>query len=135
MNILVINAGSSSLKYQLFDMSDESVLTKGNVERIGMESAILTHESTCKSDVREVSEILDHTAAVRKVLEMLVHKQHGVLASVEEISAVGHRIVHGGETFINSVIGKRQHGDMIKRMGNGNIDEMMNMMETPKLNK
>lgn len=104
MKVLVINAGSSSLKYQLFDMRDESVLAKGRVERIGMESAILTHEPEGKPELKEVSEILDHTAAIRKVLDILVHKQHGVLGGIEEIKAVGHRIVHGGETFSRSVL-------------------------------
>jgi acetate kinase len=104
MNILVINAGSSSLKYQLYDMRDESVLAKGKVERIGMESAILTHEPTGKTDVREVSEILEHTTAIRKVLAILTHPQHGVLERMEDIHAVGHRVVHGGESFSSSVI-------------------------------
>lgn len=104
MNILVINAGSSSLKYQLYDMTNESVLSKGRVERIGMESSILTHEVEGEADVREVSEILEHTTAVRKVLDMLTHRKFGVLGSIEEIQAVGHRIVHGGESFRESVL-------------------------------
>ncbi|MEW9698932.1 acetate kinase [Paenibacillus sp. SI8] len=104
MNILVINAGSSSLKYQLFNMQDVSVLAKGKVERIGMETAILTHEPTNKAEVTEVSEILEHTSAIRKVLDKLVHREHGVLSSVQEIDAVGHRVVHGGESFKSSVI-------------------------------
>jgi acetate kinase len=78
MNILVINAGSSSLKYQLYNMLDESVLAKGIVERIVMETAILTHMVNGKPEVREVNEILDHTTAVRKVQEMLLHKEHGI---------------------------------------------------------
>jgi acetate kinase len=104
MIVLVINAGSSSLKYQLFDMQDESVMAKGKVERIGMDSAMLTHEPVGKADVREVTEILDHTAAIRRVLAMLVHPHHGVLQSVDQIDAVGHRIVHGGESFSASVV-------------------------------
>lgn len=104
MNILVINAGSSSLKYQLYNMHNETVLAKGRVERIGMETAILTHEVSGKADVREVSEILDHTTAIRKVLDILLHKQHGVLQAVQEIDAVGHRVVHGGEAFSSSVM-------------------------------
>jgi acetate kinase len=103
MKILVINAGSSSLKYQLFDMTDESVLASGKVERIGMDTAILTHEVPNRPEIREVSEILDHTIAVRKVLGLLTHQEHGVLQSIDEIQAVGHRIVHGGETFQKSV--------------------------------
>ena len=104
MKILVINAGSSSLKYQLYDMKDESVLAKGRVERIGTESAIVTHEPTGKPGVREVSEILDHVTAVRRVLDLLLHKEHGVVSSIAEIEAVGHRVVHGGETFKASVL-------------------------------
>ncbi|WP_276351537.1 acetate/propionate family kinase [Cohnella caldifontis] len=104
MNVLVINSGSSSLKYQLYDMTDESVQAKGKVERIGMESSILSHEVTDRPEVREVSEILDHTTAVKKVLDMLTHKRFGVLRSIEEIQAVGHRVVHGGESFGESVL-------------------------------
>jgi acetate kinase len=104
LKILVINAGSSSLKYQLYDMTDETVLAKGRVERIGMDTAILTHESLGKGEVREVSEILEHTTAVRKVQEALLHKENGILRSADEIDAVGHRIVHGGEIFSESVM-------------------------------
>ncbi|WP_422660842.1 acetate/propionate family kinase [Paenibacillus sp. EC2-1] len=104
MNILVINAGSSSLKYQLYNMTDESVLAKGLVERIGMDSSILTHKPTGKQDVTEVSEILEHTTAIRKVLGMLTDKEHGVISSIQEIQAVGHRVVHGGESFKESAL-------------------------------
>lgn len=104
MKILVINAGSSSLKYQLFDMRDESVLASGRVERIGTESAIVTHEPADKSSMREVLEILDHVTAVRRVLDLLVSREHGVVESIAEIEAVGHRVVHGGETFKESVL-------------------------------
>ncbi|CAH0118797.1 MULTISPECIES: acetate/propionate family kinase [unclassified Paenibacillus] len=104
MKILVINAGSSSLKYQLYDMKDESVLAKGLVERIGMDSSILKHEPAGRAEISEVSEILDHTTAVRKVLDILTDEEHGVLSSVSEIEAVGHRVVHGGEAFKSSVL-------------------------------
>jgi len=104
MKILVINAGSSSIKYQLYNMKDESVLASGRVERIGTESAIMTHEPAGKPGVREVSEILDHVTAVRRVLDLLLHREHGVVASIAEIEAVGHRVVHGGETFKASVL-------------------------------
>ncbi|MBD0380538.1 acetate/propionate family kinase [Paenibacillus sedimenti] len=116
MNILVINAGSSSLKYQLFNMKDESVLAKGKVERIGMETAILTHEPSGKSEVHEVSEILEHTTAIRKVLDKLVHPQQGVLTSTAEIDAVGHRVVHGGESFKSSVLVNEDVKREIKRL-------------------
>ena len=116
MRVLVINAGSSSLKYQLYDMTDESVLAAGRVERIGMDSAILTHEPQRKAEVREVSEILDHTTAIRKVLAILVHKEHGVLSRIEEIDAVGHRVVHGGESFRESALVTPEVKQEIKRL-------------------
>ncbi|AIQ64593.1 acetate kinase [Paenibacillus stellifer] len=104
MKVLVINAGSSSLKYQLYDMTDESVLAKGLVERIGMDSSILTHKPTGKQEFTEVSEILEHTTAIRKVLSALTDKEHGVIDSIGEINAVGHRVVHGGEVFKKSAL-------------------------------
>jgi acetate kinase len=116
MNILVINAGSSSLKYQLFNIQDESVLAKGNVERIGFESSICTHELGNKPEIKEVCEILDHTAAVRRVLDVLTHSENGVLKNVNEIEAVGHRIVHGGETFSDSVVITADVKQEIKRL-------------------
>ncbi|AEI42547.1 acetate kinase [Paenibacillus mucilaginosus] len=116
MIVLVINAGSSSLKFQLYQMKDESVLAKGRVERIGMESAIVTIEPTGKPEVREVREILEHTTAIRKVLDMIVHPEHGVLKSVSEIDAVGHRVVHGGESFSSSVLVTEEVKREIKRL-------------------
>jgi acetate kinase len=104
MNVLVINAGSSSLKYQLYDMNNEEVLAKGRVERIGMESSIVTHEPAGRPEMQEVSEILEHTTAIRKVLGMLTHGEHGVLRDIREIDAVGHRVVHGGESFRESAL-------------------------------
>jgi acetate kinase len=104
VNILVINAGSSSLKYQLFDMTDESALAKGRVERIGMDSSIAVHETKDGREISDVAEILDHTAAVRKMLGLLTHPVYGVVSDPGAISAVGHRVVHGGETFKHSVL-------------------------------
>lgn len=116
MNILVINAGSSSVKYQLYDMTKETVLAKGLVERIGMESSILTHEVENQPEVREVSEILEHTTAIKKVLDMLTHRKFGVLRSISDIQAVGHRIVHGGESFNSSVLVDQQVKLEIRRL-------------------
>ena len=116
MNVLVINAGSSSLKYQLYNMTNEAVLAKGMVERIGMDSSILTHKPTGKEEVTEVSEILEHTTAIRKVLSVLVDEKHGVLGSVDEIQAVGHRVVHGGETFKESVLVDEKTKAEIRRL-------------------
>ncbi|MCR2802967.1 acetate kinase [Paenibacillus soyae] len=104
MKVLVINAGSSSLKYQLYDMTNEGVLASGRVERIGMDSSIVTHEPADKPEVRDVSEILDHVTAVKRVIDMLTHSEHGVLGAMTEIDAVGHRVVHGGEVFKGSVL-------------------------------
>lgn len=104
MKVLVINAGSSSLKYQLYNMENETVLASGRVERIGMDSSIVTHEPPGQPDVTQVSEILDHVTAVKKVIDMLTHPEHGAVASMEEIDAVGHRIVHGGEVFKSSAL-------------------------------
>lgn len=116
MNILVINTGSSSLKYQLFDMSDESTKARGKVERIGLDTAIVTHEPTGNEEFRDVMEILDHTAAMREVLANLVHPERGVIASMSEVHAVGHRIVHGGETFSATVRVTRDVKKEIKRL-------------------
>lgn len=116
MKILVINAGSSSLKYQLYNMTDESVLASGRVERIGMDSSIVTHEPAGKPEARDVSEILDHVTAVKRVIDMLIHQAHGVLSSMDEIDAVGHRIVHGGEAFKHSVIVTPEVKAEIKRL-------------------
>jgi acetate kinase len=104
MKVLVINAGSSSLKYQLYNMEDESVLASGRVERIGMDSSILTHEPAGKPEVKSVSEILEHTTAVRRVLDLLTDAKHGVISRVDEIHAIGHRVVHGGESFKQSAL-------------------------------
>ncbi|MDF2835253.1 MAG: acetate kinase [Paenibacillus sp.] len=116
MKVLVINAGSSSLKYQLYNMTDESVLASGRVERIGMDSSIVTHEPAGKPEARDVSEILDHVTAVKRVIDMLIHPAHGVLSSMDEIDAVGHRIVHGGEAFKHSVIVTPEVKAEIKRL-------------------
>ncbi|PID56886.1 acetate kinase [candidate division KSB3 bacterium] len=97
MKILVLNCGSSSLKYQLFDMEDESVLAKGLVERIGRHDAILTHRPSGKKQFRKVEAMLEHGAAIRTVIKALTSLEHGVIRDVRDIEAVGHRVVHGGE--------------------------------------
>lgn len=116
MKILVINAGSSSLKYQLYDMTNESVLASGRVERIGQDASIITHEPLDKPEIREVQEILDHTAAIRNVLLKLTDVQYGVIPSIDDIQAVGHRVVHGGETFSDSVIVTDEVRHAIRRL-------------------
>lgn len=97
MIVLVLNCGSSSLKYQLFDMKDESVLAKGLVERIGRSDAILTHRPSGKNQLRKVQVMLEHGSAIRAVTKALTSPEHGVIQDIHEIEAVGHRIVHGGE--------------------------------------
>jgi acetate kinase len=104
MKVFVLNCGSSSVKYQLFNMEDESVMAKGLVERIGSDDAILTHTPTGRSSVKRTSSILDHTTAIGQVLEMLVHPEHGVIKDISDIRAVGHRVLHGGPTFTESVL-------------------------------
>lgn len=104
MNILVLNCGSSSLKYQLFDMTDESVLAKGIVERIGMENAILTHHPAGKDPFRDVRPIFEHGAAITAVTNALTDPEHGVIQDINAIKAVGHRVVHGGEDFHRSTL-------------------------------
>jgi acetate kinase len=104
MKVFVLNCGSSSVKYQLFNMEDESVMAKGLVERIGSDDAILTHTPTGRDSVKRTASILDHTTAIGQVLEMLVHPEHGVIKDISEIRAVGHRVLHGGPTFTESVL-------------------------------
>ncbi len=103
MNILVINCGSSSLKYQLIDSESENVLAKGLAERIGIDGSRLTHTPAGRDKVVIEQPMPDHKEAVRLVIEALVDAEHGVIASLEEIGAVGHRVVHGGEKFNKAV--------------------------------
>ena len=105
MNILVLNCGSSSIKYQLFDMGDDTrVLAKGLIERIGITDSILTHRPTGKDPYKVVLDIPDHTVGINLVMEALVHPVHGVIKTISEIKAVGHRVAHGGESFKESVL-------------------------------
>ncbi|PRR78959.1 Acetate kinase [Clostridium liquoris] len=103
MKILVINCGSSSLKYQLIDMANEDALAKGLVERIGIEGSILTQKANGEKFVIE-EPMKDHKDAIKLVLSALVNKKHGVIKDMSEIAAVGHRVVHGGEKYANSVL-------------------------------
>jgi len=103
-NVLVINAGSSSLKYQLIDMDDESVIAKGLVERIGIEHSMIKHKPTGKDSVQIEKPIGDHVKAMAYVIDALIDKEHGVIEDLSSIKAVGHRMVHGGEKFSSSVL-------------------------------
>lgn len=104
MNVLVINCGSSSLKYQLIDMNTESALATGLVERIGLEGANLTQKSEGKEKYEIIEPMKDHQVAVNLVLNALLDEKYGVIKSIDEINAVGHRIVHGGEKYAESAL-------------------------------
>ena len=99
MKILVLNCGSSSLKYQLFDMDTQDVLAKGLVERIGIEGSKLTHKPAGKESAVIEQPMPDHNVAVKLVLDMLVDPVHGVISDVKEIGAVGHRVLHAGQKY------------------------------------
>ena len=104
MKVLVINAGSSSLKYKLIDMDTEGVLAKGLCERIGIDGSKLTHTPENADKVVIEKDMPNHSVAIKLVLDALTDKDHGVIADMSEISAVGHRLVHGGEFFSGSVL-------------------------------
>ncbi|MCX7841580.1 MAG: acetate kinase [Clostridia bacterium] len=104
MKVLVINTGSSSLKYQLIDMTNESVLAKGVCDRIGLEHAFLKQTSRDGDPVVIEKDLYNHKVAIQEVINALTDKKIGVISSMSEISAVGHRVVHGGEKFSDSVV-------------------------------
>lgn len=102
--IFVVNCGSSSIKYQLLNMDGEQVLAKGLIERIGMEGSVLKHTPTGKYTVDISAEIPDHSIGIQMALDALTNEEYGVIHSMDEIDAVGHRVVHGGERFTDSVL-------------------------------
>lgn len=104
MKILVLNCGSSSVKYQFIETDTREVLTKGIVERIGMDGALLTNKRSDGDEIKITGDILDHTMAIEYILAVLLSGQHGVIRDKAEIDAIGHRVVHGGETFTQSVL-------------------------------
>lgn len=104
MKVLVINCGSSSLKYQLINMEDERVMAIGLCERIGIEGSRIKHAPYNKDKVIIEGNLINHQVAIQYVIDALISKEHGVIDSMAEISAVGHRVVHGGEFFSDSVI-------------------------------
>ena len=104
MKVLVINAGSSSLKYKLIDMDTEAVMAKGLCERIGIDGSKLSHTPAGSDKVVIENDMPNHSVAIKMVLDALTDKDHGVIADMSEISAVGHRLVHGGEVFSGSVL-------------------------------
>ena len=104
MKILVINSGSSSLKYQLIDMTNEKVLAKGLCDRIGIDNSVLKHTKTGSDPVIIEKDMKNHKEAIQQVISALTDEEIGVIKDMSEISAVGHRIVHGGEKFHDSVL-------------------------------
>ncbi|MGI6361881.1 MAG: acetate/propionate family kinase [Bacillota bacterium] len=104
MKILVLNCGSSSLKYQLIDILDESVAAKGMVEKIGLSDSVLVHKAADKDEFKNEKTIIDHTEAIEMVIEVLLNPQYGAIAGLNEIDAIGHRVVHGGTVFSHSTV-------------------------------
>lgn len=104
MKILVLNCGSSSLKYQLIDMQNEEVLCKGLCERIGIDGSMLTHQVPGKDKVIINKPMLDHSVAVQLVFDAIVDKNTGVINSLDDVSAIGHRVLHGGMAFSESIV-------------------------------
>jgi len=114
MKILVVNSGSSSIKYQLFNMTDESVLAKGLVERIGISDSIINHYPSNGQPVITHRDIPNHRAGIKLMMNALLHQEYGVINDVSEISAVGHRVVHAGEKFSGSVLLTEEVMDALK---------------------
>ena len=114
MKILVINCGSSSLKYQLIDMVDESVIAKGLCERIGIEGSMLTHSPAGKDKVVITKDMPNHQVAIELVMEALQDANHGVIKSTDEISAIGHRVLHGGMKFYKSTVVTEEVKEVIR---------------------
>ena len=103
MKVLVINCGSSSLKYQVLDMDGEILMAKGLVERIGLDGSAIKHEKVGQDKFVNETPMKDHKEAIKQVLDVIVDQEHGVLKSMAEIGAVGHRVVHAGEKYASSV--------------------------------
>jgi acetate kinase len=104
MNVLVLNCGSSSVKYQLISVDTRTCLAKGLVERIGMSGATLSNVRHDGDEIKIAGEIVDHTVAIEYILAVLLSRTHGVITDKSDIHAIGHRVVHGGETFSGSVL-------------------------------
>lgn len=115
MKILVLNSGSSSLKYQLFQMPEESVICSGLVERIGLDNAEI-HYNTHLFNFNSIETISDHNTGLNRVVELLLDKENGVINSTDEIEIVGHRVVHGGSTFSSTTLITNEVKDKIKSL-------------------
>lgn len=116
MVILVLNCGSSSIKYQVIEMQNDgnSLLAKGLVERIGIENGVLTHKPVGKEPYKVTTDIPDHTVGIDLIIKAITNPEHGVIASLEELDAVGHRVVHGGEQFKESALIDKAVIDMVE---------------------
>ena len=115
MNILVLNCGSSSVKYQFIEAESRKTLTRGGIERIGMDGATLTNIRHDGDEIKIAGEIVDHISAIEYILAVLLSRNHGVINEKSDIHAIGHRVVHGGETFTSSVL---INDDVIKGIRN-----------------
>ena len=104
MKVLVINCGSSSLKYQILDMTNENLLCKGLVEKIGIEGSVIGHEKIGQEKIKKEIPMKDHKDAIAQVLAMIQDPEQGVIKSMSELGAVGHRVVHAGEKYASSVL-------------------------------
>ena len=115
MKIFVLNCGSSSIKYQLIDSEAKKVTAKGLLERIGTEGSFLKHYSVYDYAIEIKRPVANHTEGIQMVLDALVHKDYGVIKDLSEITAFGHRVVHGGEKFHESVLINEQVIEDIKK--------------------
>lgn len=115
MKIIVINSGSSSIKFQLFDMPSEKIISKGIVEKIGLRGSAIKIQSTGKPETKLEGEILDHQQGIEFLLGVLLDKKYGCISSLNEINAVGHRVVHGAEDFSGSVLITKEVIDAMER--------------------
>lgn len=104
MKIFVVNCGSSSIKYQLLEMDDDTVIAKGLVERIGIDGSVLKHTTQAGDTITIEEQIANHVDGIKLVLATLTNNEYGAIKSLDDISAIGHRVVHGGERFIDSVL-------------------------------
>lgn len=115
MKVLVLNSGSSSIKYQIFSMPEKLVICSGSVERIGLSDSILKHQSD-KSDIKKSILATNHSTALTVIVDVILDKDHGVISDVNDIKAVGHRVVHGGSDFKDTVLINSAIKDRIKKL-------------------
>jgi len=116
MKVLVVNSGSSSIKYQLFDMNNESVLVKGLVERIGISDSVINHYPSDREPVITDQDIPNHRVGIKLMMDALLHPDYGIIKDISEIVAVGHRVVHAGEKFSGSVLLTDEVMDALKEL-------------------